>query len=137
MGDTDDSEEFMEAFAAESDKAIEETLADIAIKDSELLEALATFDPIAHMAEMDAEIFGALLQEVNTNEVALQELLAALAEDAGKKEDEIADRDEKFFTDLLTVLAESNRTDEELWGELLDAYAKQEAKKQKRRRKKT
>lgn len=45
--------------------------------------ALAIFDPITNMAETDATILDELLQDVNTGEAALQELLATLAEDAG------------------------------------------------------
>jgi len=45
--------------------------------------ALAIFDPITNMAETDAAILDELLQDVNTGEAALQELLATLAEDAG------------------------------------------------------
>jgi len=42
--------------------------------------ALAIFDPITNMAETDAVILNELLQDVNTGEAALQELLATLAE---------------------------------------------------------
>ena len=45
--------------------------------------ALAVFDPITNMAETDAAILDELLQDVNTGESALQELLATLAGDAG------------------------------------------------------
>ena len=45
--------------------------------------ALAIFDPITNMAETDAAILDELLQDVNTGESALQELLATLAGDAG------------------------------------------------------
>lgn len=45
--------------------------------------ALAIFDPITNMAETDAAILDELLQDVNTGEAALQELLATLATDAG------------------------------------------------------
>lgn len=45
--------------------------------------ALVVFDPITYMAETDAEVLDALLREVNSDEAALQELLAELAEDAG------------------------------------------------------
>lgn len=44
--------------------------------------ALAIFDPITNMAEADAAILDELLQDVNTGEAALQELLTGLAEDA-------------------------------------------------------
>ena len=42
--------------------------------------ALAIFDPITNMAETDAAILDELLQDVNTGEAALQELLATLAD---------------------------------------------------------
>lgn len=45
--------------------------------------ALATLDPLAAMAETDAQALEALLREVNTGEAALQEMLAGLAADAG------------------------------------------------------
>jgi hypothetical protein len=45
--------------------------------------ALAVFDPITYMAETDAAQLEALLQDINTGEAALQELLAELAEGAG------------------------------------------------------
>ncbi len=45
--------------------------------------ALAIFDPIGAMAEIDAAILEELLQSVNTGEASLQALLAELAEDAG------------------------------------------------------
>lgn len=45
--------------------------------------ALAVFDPITYMAETDAAMLDALLQEVNTTDAALQALLAEMAADAG------------------------------------------------------
>lgn len=45
--------------------------------------ALAVFDPITYMAETDAQILDALLRDVNSGEVALQELLESMAVDAG------------------------------------------------------
>ena len=53
------------------------------VDDAEEKKLLATFDPIGAMAETDAEILDALLREVNTGEAAIQEMLAALATDAG------------------------------------------------------
>lgn len=53
------------------------------VDDAEEKKLLATFDPIGAMAETDAEILDALLREVNTGEVAIQEMLAVLATDAG------------------------------------------------------
>ena len=44
---------------------------------------LATLDPLAAMAEADAEVLAALLREVSTNDTALQQMLADLAEGAG------------------------------------------------------
>jgi hypothetical protein len=45
--------------------------------------ALAVFDPITHMAEIDGTMLNELLQEINTGEAALQELLESMAIDAG------------------------------------------------------
>lgn len=42
--------------------------------------ALATLDPLTYMAETDATALEALLQQVNTGDAALQEMLAGLAE---------------------------------------------------------
>ncbi len=42
--------------------------------------ALSVLDPLTYMAETDAAALEALLQEVNTGEAALQEMLAGLAE---------------------------------------------------------
>lgn len=59
---------------------------DLSIEEERL--ALAIFDPLGAMAETDSEIFDALLREVNSGEVALQELLASMAEDAGLLEND-------------------------------------------------
>lgn len=45
--------------------------------------ALATLDPLTYMAETDATTLEALLQQVNTGDAALQEMLAGLAEENG------------------------------------------------------
>lgn len=45
--------------------------------------AIAVFDPITYMAETDAAILDELLQEINTGEASLQELLEGMAIDAG------------------------------------------------------
>ena len=45
--------------------------------------ALAILDRITGMAEVDPAMLNALLEDVNTGEAALQELLAQMAEDAG------------------------------------------------------
>ena len=44
---------------------------------------LATFDPITSLANYDAKLLDALLQEVNSDAPAVQEMLAKLADDAG------------------------------------------------------
>ena len=55
----------------------------VALTEAEERLALATFDPITYMAEVDAETLSTLLHEVNTGEAALQKLLAGLAEEHG------------------------------------------------------
>lgn len=55
----------------------------VALSEHEEKLALAVFDPITYMAETDSEVLDALLREVNSDEAALQQLLAELAEDAG------------------------------------------------------
>jgi ParB-like chromosome segregation protein Spo0J len=45
--------------------------------------ALAILDRITGMAEVDPSILNALLEDVNTGEAALQELLAQMADEAG------------------------------------------------------
>jgi hypothetical protein len=44
---------------------------------------LATLDPLAGMAEMDTDLFGALLHEVTVSNSAIDQMLADLAADAG------------------------------------------------------
>ncbi len=53
------------------------------LTEAEEKEALATLDPIAAMAAADREKLGALLQDVQTGEAAVQSLLAGLAEREG------------------------------------------------------
>lgn len=53
------------------------------LDDSEAAKVLATFDPLAAMAESNAANLDAILREVNTGSEALQEMLAELAKDAG------------------------------------------------------
>jgi len=62
--------------------------------------ALAVFDPITNMAETDAETLDALLQEVNTGEAALQQLLAELAADASVIPPEFKEYDETVAEDV-------------------------------------
>jgi len=45
--------------------------------------ALAILDRITGMAEIDPAMLNMLLQDVNTGEAALQELLSAMADEAG------------------------------------------------------
>ena len=53
------------------------------VSESEGDKILATLDPLAAMAESDAVKLDAILREVDTGSEALQEMLAALADDAG------------------------------------------------------
>ena len=53
------------------------------VTDAEADYILATHDPLAAMADADAAALDALLSSVNSGEAAVQEMLAALAEDAG------------------------------------------------------
>jgi ParB-like chromosome segregation protein Spo0J len=52
--------------------------------------ALAIFDPITGLAELDAARLGALLREVQSGEAAVQQLLQDLAEQAGLQAPEVA-----------------------------------------------
>lgn len=53
------------------------------LNDDEAAKMLVLFDPIAALAEQDAEKLEALLHEVNVGDAALQQMLASMAEDAG------------------------------------------------------
>jgi hypothetical protein len=57
------------------------------LDDAEAAKVLATFDPLAAMAEADAGKLDELLREVETGSEALQGLLAQLSEDAGLYQD--------------------------------------------------
>ena len=52
------------------------------LDDAEAALVLATFDPLSAMAHASAEELGVLLQQVNTTEPALQEMLANVASEA-------------------------------------------------------
>lgn len=58
------------------------------LDDAEADKVLATFDPIAGMAEADPLKLDALLREIDTGSEALQQMLADLAEEAGLYQDE-------------------------------------------------
>lgn len=58
------------------------------LNDAEADKLLATYDPLAAMAETDAVKLDALLREVDTGSEALQEMLAALADEAGLYQDD-------------------------------------------------
>jgi rubrerythrin len=53
------------------------------VDEAEAKKILASFDPLAAMAETDAAKLDALLREVNTGNEALSQMFADLAEDAG------------------------------------------------------
>ena len=53
------------------------------LDDAETALVLATFDPLAAMAEASAEHLDALLQQVNTTDAALQAMLSDVANEAG------------------------------------------------------
>jgi hypothetical protein len=53
------------------------------VTESEADKLLATYDPIAAMAESDAVKLDALLKEIDTGSEALQSMLAELADEAG------------------------------------------------------
>ena len=57
------------------------------LDDAEAALVLATFDPLAAMAHASAEELGVLLQQVNTTDPALQEMLADVAKDANLYEE--------------------------------------------------
>lgn len=52
--------------------------------------ALSVLDPLTYMAETDAAALEALLQQVNTGDAALQEMLAGLAEENGIIDEDLA-----------------------------------------------
>ena len=52
------------------------------VNEAEAKLLLATFDPLGAMAETDAAALDALLRDIDTGSEALQEMLAALADDA-------------------------------------------------------
>jgi hypothetical protein len=56
---------------------------EVDVSENEERTILATFDPITGLAIYERESLDALLQEVNTSEMALQELLADLAQKEG------------------------------------------------------
>jgi len=58
------------------------------LDDASADKVLATFDPIAAMAETDAIKLDELLREIDTGSEALQQMLADLADDAGLYQDE-------------------------------------------------
>jgi hypothetical protein len=67
-------------------KQLPDFVADVAITDltdEEVKYALATYDPLAAMAETNREVLGALLQEVKSSESAVQKMLSELAERKG------------------------------------------------------
>lgn len=53
------------------------------LSEDEAAKMLVLFDPLAALAEHDAEMLEELLREVNTGEAALQQMLADMAEEAG------------------------------------------------------
>jgi len=61
------------------------------LDDASADKVLATFDPIAAMAETDAIKLDELLREIDTGSEALQQMLADLADDAGLYQDEKKD----------------------------------------------
>lgn len=64
-------------------KRLPDHVADVALTDltdEEVRYALLTYDPIAAMAEANREVLGALLQGVQSDEAAVQEMLSELAE---------------------------------------------------------
>lgn len=71
---------------ATNDQEIPVLILDVDEAESDKL--LATFDPIAAMAESDAHALDALLRNVDTGSEALQKMLAELAESAGLYLDE-------------------------------------------------
>ena len=71
---------------ATTDQEIPVLILDVDEAESDKL--LATFDPIAAMAESDAHALDALLRNVDTGSEALQKMLAELAEGAGLYLDE-------------------------------------------------
>lgn len=89
------------------------------LDDSQADKVLATFDPIAAMAETDSAKLDELLREIDTGSEALQEMLAKLADDAGLYEDEVkADSTPKYE---IVVSCKSAREQKTVFSELTEA----------------
>lgn len=83
--------------------------------------ALATFDPLTKMAEASAETLDALLAGVTTGNAALQELIAATAEEAGlydDQEDEAPEEQEVPSVYQVVVQCESESDQRETYERL-------------------
>ena len=93
---------------ATTDQEIPVLILDVDEAESDKL--LATFDPIAAMAESDAHALDALLRNVDTGSEALQKMLAELAEGAGlyqieeTEPPELKDSDKEPFRQATFVL---------------------------------
>jgi hypothetical protein len=68
---------------ADTDPSVEWPVLILDVDDAEADKLLATFDPLAGMAEADPVKLDALLREVDTGSEALQKMLAELADEAG------------------------------------------------------
>jgi len=68
---------------AETTPDVEVPVLVVDLDDAEAALVLATFDPLAAMAKASEEELGVLLQQVDTTDPALQDMLANLASDAG------------------------------------------------------
>jgi ParB-like chromosome segregation protein Spo0J len=83
------------------------------VNEAEGDKVLATLDPLAAMAESDAIKLDAILREVDTGSVELQEMLAKIAEDAGLYEageaapPELAEGDRQPFRQMTFTVHDS------------------------------
>ena len=86
----DGHERVWQALATNSD--VPYVVVDVAEADEAFV--LATFDPIGALAEIDAAAFADVLRDVDTGSAAIQEMLAAMAEEAGIDWGQLAEPEE-------------------------------------------
>jgi hypothetical protein len=87
------------------------------VDDQEAAKLLATLDPLAAMAEANAGALHSLLQEVRTDNPALTDMLANLAETHGDpitSDDDGRDGAEEASNEIWNVLVECGSEDEQL-----------------------
>ena len=90
----DGHERVWQALATNSE--VPYVLVDVAEADEAFV--LATFDPIGALAEIDAAAFADVLRDVDTGSAAIQEMLAAMAEEAGIDWGQLAEPEEQLYS---------------------------------------